>query len=60
MCRPEQFYAKYGKDGMLVADVCLEVALLAACGYEVKRIKNVMVRLAKAGELIGHETVSKR
>jgi len=60
MCRPELFYARYGKDGMLMADVCLEVALLAACGYKVKRVKNVMIRLAKAGELIGHETVSKR
>jgi len=60
MCRPEQFYARYGEKEKLKADVCLEVALLAACGYEVKRIKNVMIRLAKAGELIGHETVVKR
>jgi len=60
MCRPEQFYARYGEKERLKADVCLEVALLAACGYEVKRIKNVMIRLAKAGELIGHEAVSKR
>ncbi len=55
MCRPEQFYARHGKEGRPAADVHLEVALLAACGYEVKTVKREMHRLARIGTLVGHE-----
>jgi hypothetical protein len=55
MCRPEQFYARHGKEGRPTADVHLEVALLAACGYEVKTVKKEMIRLATIERLVDYE-----